>query len=84
MGDTGVDTSTYTAALIQLASQYDNTTEEVKKYNEALLTGNKETIAVAEEALKASTLIGEAADKYGLNADVLEAQAKALQEVYKE
>ena len=68
----------YSEALIGLAGQYENTAEEIEKYQLALQSGNEEQITAAEDALKAATKLGEAAEKYDLNARSLEAQAKEI------
>lgn len=78
------DIGAYQAALVGLASQYGNTAKEIEEYNLALAQGTEEEIAATESALRASTLIGEAAAKYDLSTDALEAQADALHETYKE
>lgn len=74
----------YAEALIGLASQYDNCTNEVEEYQKALSYGNEETIAAAEDSLRAAATIGELAKKYDLVAEDVETQAKLLQENRKE
>ena len=74
-----VDYNTIAAALMNLASQYENCTAEVEKYQTAMRSGNTEALKVAEDQLRASILLGEAAEKYGLNANVLESQARSIQ-----
>ena len=74
-----VDYNTIATALINLASQYENCTAEVEKYQTAMRSGNTEALKVAEDQLRASILLGEAAEKYGLNANVLESQARSIQ-----
>lgn len=74
-----VDYNTIATALINLASQYENCTAEVEKYQTAMRSGNTEALKVAEDQLRASILLGEAAEKYGLNANVLESQAHSIQ-----
>lgn len=94
MGEMGASANAYNEALISMASQYDNTGDEIKKMQEAMASvefdsnGNitKESEAMveaAQNALKAATLIGEGAKKYNLDARVLETQAKALSKAYK-
>ena len=72
----------YAEVLIGLALEYDNTTTEIQKYEEALLSSNLEQIKVAEEQLKLATFIGEQAKKYGLVADEVETQARIIAEAY--
>lgn len=74
-----VDYNTIAAALMNLASQYENCTAEVEKYQTAMRSGNTEALKVAEDQLRASILLGEAAEKYDLNANVLESQARSIQ-----
>lgn len=74
-----VDYNTIATALMNLASQYENCTAEVEKYQAAMRSGNTEALKVAEDQLRASILLGEAAEKYGLNANVLESQARSIQ-----
>lgn len=74
-----VDYNTIATALMNLASQYENCTAEVEKYQTAMRSGNTEALKVAEDQLRASILLGEAAEKYGLNANVLESQARSIQ-----
>lgn len=87
MAEAGIDSVSYTAfsqALIGLASQFDNTSQECAAYQEALRNGDKEQIKIAESALRAATIIGESAEKYGLNAKSLEIQAQEMKEANKE
>lgn len=74
-----VDYNTIAAALMNLASQYENCTAEVEKYQVAMRSGNIETLKATEDQLRASILLGEAAEKYGLDANVLESQARSIQ-----
>lgn len=95
MGDMGVNSSVYNEALINMASNYDNTTAEIEQLRDAMASvefdsaGNltkasQEALDAAQDALKAATLIGEASEKYGLDARSVEVQAKALAKAYKE
>lgn len=87
MAEAGIDSVSYTSfsqALIGLASQFDNTSQECAAYQEALRNGDKEQIKIAESALRAATIIGESAEKYGLNAKSLEIQAQEMKEANKE
>ena len=81
-------------ALLGLAEQYKNTGKEVEEYNKVLLnlqtdssteTGlteaSQQNLADVTDKLRASILAGEAASKYSLNADTIEAQAKAIKKV---
>lgn len=74
----------YSEALIGLASQYDNCSQEIEDYQKALASGNAEAIAAADNALRAATVIGELAEKYNLSADDIETQAELLKDNRKE
>lgn len=74
-----VDYNTIAAALMNLASKYENCTAEVEKYQIAMRSGNTEALKAAEDQLRASILLGEAAEKYGLDANILESQARSIQ-----
>lgn len=74
-----VDYNVIATALMNLASQYENCTAEVEKYQIAMHSGNIEALKVAEDQLRASILLGEAAEKYSLDANVLELQARSIQ-----
>ena len=74
-----VDYNVIATALMNLASQYENCTAEVEKYQIAMRSGNIEALKAAEDQLRASILLGEAAKKYGLDANVLESQARSVQ-----
>ena len=71
----------YGNALVQVASQHANCTEEIAKYQEALLSGDSAQIEAATSALELSTMIGDTAVKYGLNADELEDYSKRLKDM---
>ena len=66
-----VDYEVYADNLIRLAEEYDNCTKEIKEYQRALANGKD--IEAAEKALEVAMIIGEAAEKYNLEAEVLEA-----------
>lgn len=73
------DSAEYSQALIGLASQYENCTEEIAKYQEALAKGDSTQIEAAESALKLSIQVGELANRYGFDAKETEEYAKRLQ-----
>ena len=85
MGEAGVQLQAKATALTQLASQFDNTSAEVEAYNLAVQNlaksnseANREALALAEGNLRVATTLGEAAEKYGLNAEVLETQTREI------
>lgn len=78
------DYSVISAALINLGSQYDNCTTEIENYQKALQGSSEEAMKAAEDQLRAAITIGEASEKYGLDANTVELQAKALQSVNKD
>ena len=73
---------TISTALINLGANYTNATNEVQNYQKALLS-NDGTLKIAEDNLKASIMIGEAAKEYKLEADILEEQATQIANAYK-
>lgn len=75
-----IDYNEYAENLMRLAEGYENCAEEVKKYQSALANGTD--IKEAEEALETSIMIGEAAEKYGLEAKAVERQAKRMAKAY--
>lgn len=79
-----VDYNTIAAALMNLASKYDNCTTEIENYQKALQGSSEEAMKAAEDQLRAAITIGEASEKYGLDANTVELQAKALQSVNKD
>ena len=82
-GLNSISTQIYSDALKMLGSQYENCAEEIKAYEEALLSGNIDEIDKAEGMLKLAISVGEVASKYGLSAKEIEAQAAMLQQSYK-
>lgn len=68
----------YGEALIKLGSQYDNCVGEIEAYQAALVSGNIEQINAAEGALELAIAIGEAAEKFNLDAEETENYAKRL------
>lgn len=85
MGEAGVQLQAKATALTQLASQFDNTSAEVEAYNLAVQNlaksnseANREALALAEGNLRVATTLGEAAEKYDLNAEVLETQTREI------
>lgn len=73
-----INYNAYAEALIGLASAYENCTEEIENYNLALASGNVEEVAKAEAVLRSSIAIGEAAEKYNLNAEEVKTQAALM------
>ena len=75
-----VDYEVYADNLIRLAEEYDNCTKEIEEYQRALANG--EGVEAAEEALEVALMIGEAAEKYGLEAKEVEVQARQMAKAY--
>lgn len=69
----------YGDALLDLAENYSNCTEEIEEYNKALLIGDSNQIAAAQSALELSIKAGELAKNYDLDAEALENYSKRLQ-----
>ena len=72
----------YGEGLISIASQYDNCTQEIEKFKIALSNGDEVVIEETEDLLRASITIGEAAEKYDIDAKAAEVQAKQLAKAY--
>lgn len=70
----------YGEGLINLASQYDNCTQEIAELQEAMLSGDEAMIQTKIDALELATTIGELSEKYGLDAEDVETHAKLLRE----
>ena len=71
----------YGAALVQLASQHENCTQEVQDYQEALMSGDSAQIEAATSALELAVTVGETAKKYDLSAEDLEVYSKRLKDL---
>ena len=72
----------YGEGLISIASQYDNCAQEIEKFKTALSNGDEAVIEETEDLLRASITIGEAAEKYDIDAEAAEIQAKQLAKAY--
>lgn len=77
-----VDYAAISASLLNLASQYDNAADEAARYAEVIKYGTQEEIAAAEATLKLAIHIGELSEKYGLEANNVETQAKLIAKEY--
>ena len=80
--DTSRFTDEYQDGLIALAEHYAIATDEVLAYQQAIESGNETLIAQTEDNLRATIMLGEAAEKYSLEATVLEAQSKIIAKEY--
>lgn len=67
-------------ALMSVAANYENTTDEVEDYQAALASGTEEQVAAAQDSLVLATRAGELAKKFDLDADALEQYAKQLKD----
>ena len=67
-----VDYSVYADALVNLASEYDNCTNEIQEFQAALNSNDAELMESKQQQLEAAIAIGEAANKYGIAVDTLE------------
>lgn len=83
-GDQGANYQIYAERLKELATEYDNCTNELEEYNKALISNDEAAKDAAEANLKNSIAIGEAAQKYGIDAKATEIQAKQLSKLSKE
>lgn len=80
---TELDYSIYADNLQRLGESYSICKEELQSYNLALQSGVDGAIKFAEEALEASIMLGEAAEKYGLDEKELSIQSKQMATAYK-
>ena len=80
--DTSRLTDNYQDVLMSLAKNYTIATDEVLAYQQAIESGNETLIAQTEDNLRATIMLGEAAEKYNLEATVLEAQSKIIAKEY--
>ena len=78
----GLSAEGYINNLQRLGEEYENCADEVKKYKQALLSGNEEQQIAAQHALESSIKIGEASKKYNLVAEDVETQARQLAKAY--
>ena len=67
--------------LMNLATQYNNCTQELRAYNAALASGNEEQKTAAENNLEIAVRSGEAAAAFDLEADAIEDIAHHYQEL---
>ena len=72
----------YADGLINIASQYENCSDEIVNYQNALSSGNLKLIESSQESLEASIMLGEASEKYGLELDELNIQSEQLAKQY--
>lgn len=77
-GEAGLDTLEYGEALVKMAENYDHCANEIKEYNEALMSGDEAQIKAAQSALELSIEIGEMAEKFNLDAKETENYSKRL------
>ena len=77
-----LDYSIYADNLLRLAESYSICADEATAFNIALQSGNEDAIKAAQENLEASVMLGEAAQKYGVEEKELSVQAKALAKQY--
>lgn len=78
----GVDMEDYhssvSTSLINLASNYDNCSEEILNYQQAIASGSEELEAETEAILRNSIAVAELAEALDLEAEAVEEQAKEL------
>ena len=70
----------YGEGLINLASKYDNCSQEVEELQQAMLSGDEAMIQTKMDALELAATIGELSEKYNLDAEDVETHAKLLRE----
>ena len=77
-GEAGLSTVEYGEALMNLATNFENCTNEMAEYEKALMTGDSAQIEAAQSALELAIGIGEMAEKYNLDAQETENYSKRL------
>lgn len=75
-----IDYTAYADNLMRIANGYENCAKEIEAYQLALANG--EGVEEAQAALETAVMIGEAAEKYGLEAKEVEVQARQLAKAY--
>ena len=69
----------FAEALLRLGENFSNTESEIGRYQQALASGNQESILAAQSQLEAAIQAGEMAEKYGLSAEHIERYAEELE-----
>ena len=69
-------------ALTSLAEKYDGCTAALERFQSALFSGDEALIKMTEDALKMEIAAEQAAEKFGMSADVLKVQAEQMAEAY--
>lgn len=72
----------YGNALVTLGENFDNCAKEIEDWNLALMSGDISAQEMAADALAGAVIIGEAAEKYDLDAEAVEAQADRMAKAY--
>ena len=73
-----VDYNIIADGLKTLGSSYDNCSEEILNYNQALASGSEELVTQTEALLRNSIAVGEMSEALDLEAESVEEQAKEL------
>ena len=73
-----VDYSNFADALLRLGENFSNAESESWKFQQALASGNEETITAAQAELEAAISAGEMAEQYDLSAEHIERYADEL------
>lgn len=79
-GDDKLDEGVFSSALIGLAENYDNCTEEIEAYQKAVKDGDEAQITATRDALMMSVSAAELAEQYGFSAQELEDYAQQLKD----
>lgn len=73
-----IDYSNFADALLRLGENFSNAESESWKFQQALASGNEETITAAQAELEAAIAAGEMAEQYDLSAEHIERYADEL------
>ena len=74
----------YCEGLIALGNNYENCADEVEKMQYALMNEDAKQVEAAADTLRASIIMGEAAEQYDLDARTIETHARQIAKAYKE
>ena len=79
-----IDSGIYAENLLRLSESYAICADEAKAFQYALQSGDAALRAAAQEALEATLMLAEAADKYGVSQEELSVQSQQFMEASKD
>ena len=75
-----IDYSVYATSLTKLAENYMSCADEIDDFNDALASGSAKSVQYAQQMLELAIQLGQAAEKYGLDEEILAFQAENIAE----